>query len=120
RLLNALDDEMKAAACFLQRAHRLVGARGDRIEISLREFLDVILAGLNHLQPAGVNLIERDLAVHGSFGELRNFRYAFSEHVDTLDRHERGVDVEKNEPILRRQALAPFRTICTRSAKRSR
>src|SRR5438094_10196581 len=74
----------------------------------------------DHLQPPRIYLVERNLAVHRGFRHSRDLRILAGQHIDALDGDEGGIDIEKDETVLRRQALAPFRTICTRSAKRSR
>src|SRR2546430_9630010 len=71
-------------------------------EVARRQRLDRRAGRADDLQPPRVDLVERYLAVHRCLGEPRDLGIAAGKDVDSLDRHERGVDVEEDEAVLHR------------------
>src|ERR1051325_875119 len=93
--------------------HSVIRAGRERSDVCRAERFHGGLHRPDQIKTPRVHLIERDLAVHGLFGESRDLGVSISEHVDALDGNERGVDVEKDEavarahPALRIKSLLP-------------
>lgn len=94
---NAGRHQMHERPRLTQPDHRFHRARHQRGDVPLSQILDLPEGRLNDVQSPPVNLVERNLAVHGGVGEARDLRITSGQLVDALDGDERRVDVEENE-----------------------